>query len=375
MEITDVRMKLMNRTDDRLKAYGSITLGGEFVIRDVKVVEGTHGLFVAMPSRKVTLACPRCAHKNYLRARFCNECGGKLTPRTEPTDPAGATRMHRDIAHPITPAFREVIQTRVLEAYRVECERAVDPAYSPADLPPEIEAELDSEVDVGPQASSARTAAPPSPPPAQAAPPPPVPAPRHERPLSDDSAGGFLDEAGAVLNDDVDEEVDSVPAKPDDELSEYDALIAGLNRGDGGPRSAAPRGGSQPPSRPPVKPERGPGAGNQRGGRRGGGRHGTGQDSGRNVAQPSGPRGQSRPQRPAEHARVGAADSAGSAKPAPQAPFIKPEPERPVPSPPPRQAPPPRDVAPPPPPIPQPVKPATTTAAAAPDLPFGAGIG
>src|SRR5262249_15970961 len=49
-----------------------------FVVRDLKIIEGTKGSFVAMPSRKLTDRCPQCGCKNHLRARFCNQCGGKL---------------------------------------------------------------------------------------------------------------------------------------------------------------------------------------------------------------------------------------------------------------------------------------------------------
>ena len=59
MVITEVRVKLCNRVDDRLKAYCTVTFDDQFVIREVRVVEGTNGLFVAMPSRKTSTPCPR----------------------------------------------------------------------------------------------------------------------------------------------------------------------------------------------------------------------------------------------------------------------------------------------------------------------------
>ena len=72
MDITDVRVKLASREGDRLKAYCTIVLDGEFVVRDVRIVDGTNGLFVAMPSRKLTIPCEKCGFKNPLLARFCN---------------------------------------------------------------------------------------------------------------------------------------------------------------------------------------------------------------------------------------------------------------------------------------------------------------
>ena len=75
MEISEVRVKLVANQDDRLKAFCSMTLDNEFVIRDVKIIEGTGGLFVAMPSRKMSDHCGKCGGKNHLRAKFCTNCG------------------------------------------------------------------------------------------------------------------------------------------------------------------------------------------------------------------------------------------------------------------------------------------------------------
>ena len=60
MEITEVRIKLTSANNDKLRAFCSITLDNDFVIRDLKVIEGAKGPFVAMPSRKLTERCPRC---------------------------------------------------------------------------------------------------------------------------------------------------------------------------------------------------------------------------------------------------------------------------------------------------------------------------
>ena len=60
MDITEVRIKLMEDSDDRLQAFCSITIDDCFVIRDLKIIEGSSGPFVAMPSRKLTSHCPQC---------------------------------------------------------------------------------------------------------------------------------------------------------------------------------------------------------------------------------------------------------------------------------------------------------------------------
>lgn len=80
MNITDVRIRKISK-EGTMKAVASITLDNEFVIHDIKVIEGEKGLFIAMPSRKT------------------------------------AEGEYRDIAHPISSEARENVQTRILEAY------------------------------------------------------------------------------------------------------------------------------------------------------------------------------------------------------------------------------------------------------------------
>jgi len=140
MEISDVHLKLVNDPNDRLRAVCSITFDGEFVVRDLKVVQGPNGIFVAMPSRKLSTHCPKCGHKNHVRAVYCNDCGGKLPPGPRTTgDGMTKTRFHSDVAHPITASFREKIQQRVIEKYQQETDLARDPNYQPVDVDAEFE--------------------------------------------------------------------------------------------------------------------------------------------------------------------------------------------------------------------------------------------
>ena len=81
MQITDVRVRKVAK-EGKLKAVVSITMDEEFVVHDIKVIEGEKGLFIAMPSKKA----------------FDGE--------------------YRDIAHPINSATRERIQTMILEKYQ-----------------------------------------------------------------------------------------------------------------------------------------------------------------------------------------------------------------------------------------------------------------
>lgn len=80
MKITDVRVRKIAK-EGKMKAVVSITLDDEFVVHDIKVIEGEKGLFIAMPSKK------------------------------------SLDGEYRDIAHPINSATREVIQRKILEAY------------------------------------------------------------------------------------------------------------------------------------------------------------------------------------------------------------------------------------------------------------------
>lgn len=129
MVITEVRIKLVAENNERLQAFCSVTFDNAFVVRDLKIIEGTKGSFVAMPSRKLTDRCPGCGCKNHLRARYCNSCGGKLDESRAVRDADGRAKLHADIAHPINSACREVIQSAVIRSYTEERERAKMPGY------------------------------------------------------------------------------------------------------------------------------------------------------------------------------------------------------------------------------------------------------
>lgn len=129
MEISEIRIKLMNDPGDRLQAFCSITFNGCFVIRDLKIIQGIKGSFVAMPSRKLTDRCPRCSSKNHLRAHYCSDCGARLHPDRAVKDNDGRAKLYADIAHPINSECRELIQRRVVQAYLEELEKSRLPGY------------------------------------------------------------------------------------------------------------------------------------------------------------------------------------------------------------------------------------------------------
>lgn len=80
MQITDVRVRRITK-EGKMKAIVSITIDDEFVVHDIKVIEGEKGLFIAMPSKKAM------------------------------------DGEYRDIAHPINSATRDAIQKVILEGY------------------------------------------------------------------------------------------------------------------------------------------------------------------------------------------------------------------------------------------------------------------
>ena len=122
MEITEVRIFAKESEDKKLKAFATITFDDCFVVRNIKVIEGNKGLFVAMPSRKIKEPCPKCGFKNPARSKFCNQCAAPIPPPPPASADNRAQRQseHRDIAHPITAECREMIQRKVLDAYNAE---------------------------------------------------------------------------------------------------------------------------------------------------------------------------------------------------------------------------------------------------------------
>ena len=86
MQITDVRIRKVEK-EGKMKAVVSITIENEFVIHDIKIIEGEKGLFIAMPSRKSN------------------------------------DGEYRDIAHPINSSTRDSLQKLILEKYKEEIEK------------------------------------------------------------------------------------------------------------------------------------------------------------------------------------------------------------------------------------------------------------
>ncbi len=122
MEITEVRIFLKDSPDKKLKAYATVTFDNSFVVRNIKVIEGSNGVFIAMPSRKMKEPCPKCGFRNEVRSKYCNQCAAPLplvsAPITGESQAQDMQSEHKDIAHPITQAFRETLQKKVLDAFQ-----------------------------------------------------------------------------------------------------------------------------------------------------------------------------------------------------------------------------------------------------------------
>ena len=132
MEITEIRVFLKESQDKKLKAYTTVTFDNVFVVRNIKVIQGSNGLFIAMPSRKLKVTCAKCHFKNEIGSRFCNYCGAAIPENSLPVDKEDEAKSeHRDIAHPITQEFREYLQKKILEAYRAEAEKQKTSSSSP----------------------------------------------------------------------------------------------------------------------------------------------------------------------------------------------------------------------------------------------------
>lgn len=82
MKITSVSVVKKKNEDSRMKGIATIILDDQFAVHDIRIIEGDNGLFTAMPSRKT------------------------------------ATGGYRDVAHPITPAARNMIEKAILDAYK-----------------------------------------------------------------------------------------------------------------------------------------------------------------------------------------------------------------------------------------------------------------
>ena len=88
MNISDVRVRIVKKEESKLKAVASITIDECFVVHDIKVIEGTEGPFIAMPSRKTN------------------------------------DGEYKDIAHPINTETREAVKSTILAAYNAELAKA-----------------------------------------------------------------------------------------------------------------------------------------------------------------------------------------------------------------------------------------------------------
>ncbi len=135
MKITEVRVKLTGSKKSRLKAFCSVTIDNEFVVREIKIIQGSGGdVFATMPSRRMSDHCDKCGCRNHLQAKFCNNCGAALAENRAKKDYKGRTKLYVDIAHPLSNACRTRFQETVLAAYKQEVEKSKQPDYKPVQM-------------------------------------------------------------------------------------------------------------------------------------------------------------------------------------------------------------------------------------------------
>lgn len=87
MEITNVRVRVVEKENSKMRGFASVTIDNQFVVHDIRILEGDNGLFLAMPSKPV------------------------------------APGEYRDIAHPINPDARKIFTDAILAEYEAELKR------------------------------------------------------------------------------------------------------------------------------------------------------------------------------------------------------------------------------------------------------------
>lgn len=140
LKITRVQIIVLPVTEQPLCGYCSVTFNECFVIHDLRILRGPDRLFVAMPSRKRTLPCQKCGHRNQVQARFCNVCGDGLRDPSPAAAAAAGERIHVDIAHPLTSEFRQRLEDAILTEYLKQVSpeslaRLPVPHFRPVEVP------------------------------------------------------------------------------------------------------------------------------------------------------------------------------------------------------------------------------------------------
>ena len=90
MEITNVRVRVVEKENSKMRGFASVTIDNQFVVHDIRILEGDNGLFLAMPSKQT------------------------------------APGEYRDIAHPINPEARQLFTDAILEEYKKELNNATE---------------------------------------------------------------------------------------------------------------------------------------------------------------------------------------------------------------------------------------------------------
>ena len=121
MQITNIQIHLIPENKNNLLGFAVIEFDHCFIIKDVKILNGSKGMFVGMPSKKICDRCPKCHSKNPLISRFCGNCAYSLGEYRH--DASSNPSVHADIAHPVTNEFRLYLEELILNEYNYQLQR------------------------------------------------------------------------------------------------------------------------------------------------------------------------------------------------------------------------------------------------------------
>ncbi len=119
MRVTTVRIRMTHPEilqRDNVEAFCTAIIDDALAVRDIKIIRGKKGAFMAMPSRKKTERCKNCGCKNRFCAKFCGECGDNL-PFVTLTDDESP---YADVVFPVSSAARKILEDAIMDSYRQE---------------------------------------------------------------------------------------------------------------------------------------------------------------------------------------------------------------------------------------------------------------
>lgn len=148
MEITDIDIEINDDSDQNVKAYSKVTFDNTLTVKNFKLIDGKHGLFLAMPSKKKKKECSKCDKEIPRDAGYCQRCGKNVK------DQKNRGKLYKSLVYTVQKQFKNEIEEVVKEEYEREKGRfgvphQEDEDYDSLDfeLPEESKLSDDSEED------------------------------------------------------------------------------------------------------------------------------------------------------------------------------------------------------------------------------------